>query len=87
MLAADHFDSNWLSKVSPVRDNKRLKVNNIRKVVASTMDYLKDVVGMQLTQFPVPDVNKVGFIYLLLTYIRFSGFIANEDFFFDFSPF
>ncbi|XP_023335122.1 protein Hook homolog 3 [Eurytemora carolleeae] len=58
-LAPDHFDTTWLTKVSPVKENKRLRVNNIRKVVGSTVDYLKDVVGMQLTQFPVPDVNQV----------------------------
>jgi len=59
MLAPDHFDASWLSKVSPVKDNKRLRLNNVRKVLGSTLDYLKDVVGMQLTQFPVPDVSKV----------------------------
>jgi len=59
ILASDYFDATWLSKVTPVKDNKRLKVNNIRKVVGSTVDYLKDVTGMQLAEFPVPDVNKV----------------------------
>jgi hypothetical protein len=50
-----------------VKDNKRLKVNNIRKVVSSTVDYLKDVTGMQLAEFPVPDVNKVRFISTTFT--------------------
>eukprot|EP00088_Acartia_fossae_P044809 TRINITY_DN4781_c1_g1_i5.p1 TRINITY_DN4781_c1_g1~~TRINITY_DN4781_c1_g1_i5.p1 ORF type:complete len:676 (-),score=232.76 TRINITY_DN4781_c1_g1_i5:383-2410(-) len=59
ILAPDYFNPTWLSKVTPVKDNKRLKVNNIRKVVSSTVDYLKDVTGMQLAEFPVPDVNKV----------------------------
>jgi len=59
LVAPDHFNTTWLTKVSPVKENKRLRINNIRKVVGSTMDYLKDVVGMQLTLFPVPDVNMV----------------------------
>jgi len=60
ILAPDYFNPTWLSKVTvPVKENKRLKVNNIRKVVSSTVDYLKDVTGMQLAEFPVPDVNKV----------------------------
>ena len=29
------------------------------KVLTGTLDYLKDVVGMQLSQFPLPDINKV----------------------------
>lgn len=59
LLAPDYFDATWLSKVSPVSDNKRLKANNVRKVVGSTLDYLKDMAGVQLHQFPVPDVNQV----------------------------
>jgi hypothetical protein len=48
--------------VSPVvgGDNKRLKANNVRKVVGSTIDYLKDLAGVQLHQFPLPDVNQVS---------------------------
>ena len=48
-----------MSKVADVGDNKRLKLNNVRKVLTGTVDYLKDVVGMQLAQFPLPDTNKV----------------------------
>lgn len=59
VLAPDSFDSTWLSKVSSVGDNKRLKLANLRKVLTGTLDYLKDVVGMQLSQFPLPDINKV----------------------------
>lgn len=59
MLAPDSFDTTWLSKVSAVGDNKRLKVANLRKVLTGSLDYLKDVVGMQLSQFPLPDINKV----------------------------
>jgi len=59
LLAPDQFDTTWLSKVSDVGDNKRLKLNNLRKVLTGTLDYLKDVVGMQLSQFPLPDINKV----------------------------
>ncbi len=61
LLAPDYFDATWLSKVSPVvgGDNKRLKANNVRKVVGSTIDYLKDLAGVQLHQFPLPDVNQV----------------------------
>jgi len=59
LLAPDQFDSTWLSKVSDVGENKRLKLNNLRKVLNGTVDFLKDVVGMQLSQFPLPDINKV----------------------------
>ena len=65
LLAPDYFDATWLSKVTPVvgGDNKRLKANNVRKVVGSTIDYLKDLAGVQLHQFPLPDVNQVSHEY------------------------
>ena len=59
ILEPGTFDSAWLSKITDVGDNKRLKLNNLRKVLTGTLDYLKDVVGMQLSQFPLPDTNKV----------------------------
>ena len=59
ILDPNSFDSSWVSKVTNVGDNKRLRLNNVRKVLTGTVDYLKDVVGMQLSQFPLPDTNKV----------------------------
>jgi len=59
LLAPHSFDTTWLSKVTAVGGNKRLKLANLRKVLTGTLDYLRDVVGMQLSQFPLPDINKV----------------------------
>lgn len=41
-----------------VGDNKRLRLNNLRKVLTGTLDFLKEV-GMQLSSFSVPDINEV----------------------------
>ena len=59
LLVPNQFDNTWLSKVSDVGDNKRLRLNNLLQVLTGTLDYLKDIVGMQLSQFPLPDINKV----------------------------
>ena len=58
LIDPDNFDSSWVSKVGDVGDNKRLRLNNLRKVLTGTLDFLKDV-GMQLASFPVPDINEV----------------------------
>ncbi len=58
-MDSNNFEASWVSKVTNVGDNKRLRLNNVRKVLTVTVDYLKDVVGMQLSQFPLPDTNKV----------------------------
>jgi len=84
LLDPHYFDATWISKVSPVKENKRLKLNNIRKVVGSTVDYLKDCVGMQLTQFSIPNVTKVvegdkGHIGRLLQLILGVAINCNEQ--------
>ena len=33
--------------------------HSLTQVLTGTLDYLRDVVGMQLSQFPLPDINKV----------------------------
>jgi hypothetical protein len=75
LLAPDYFDATWLSKVTPVvgGDNKRLKANNVRKVVGSTIDYLKDLAGVQLHQFPLPDVNQVSPEFNYPVPVRYLG--------------
>ena len=36
-----------------------LSNHSLTQVLTGTLDYLRDVVGMQLSQFPLPDINKV----------------------------
>ena len=43
------------------------------QVLTGTLDYLRDVVGMQLSQFPLPDINKVDVLVLVLNAFGFSS--------------
>ena len=45
---------------SDVSDNKRLKANNLRKIVNSITDYTNDVIGLQLVDFTMPDTNRAA---------------------------
>ena len=45
---------------SDVSDNKRLKANNLRKIVNSITDYTHDVIGLQLVDFTMPDTNRAA---------------------------
>lgn len=40
--------------------NWRLKVSNLKKVITSVMDYYTDVLNLQLSDFPTPDVLKIA---------------------------
>lgn len=59
LLAPDHFNTTWLSKVTEVGVNVRLRGNNLRKVLTGILDYYKDVIGLHMTEFPLPDVNRI----------------------------
>lgn len=42
------------------RENVRLKANNVKKVTNAILEYYSDVLGIQMTDFPIPDVTKVA---------------------------
>ena len=41
-------------------DNKRLKANNIKKVLNTVNEYYSDVLGMNMADFPSPDPLRVA---------------------------
>jgi len=59
LLAPDHFNTTWVSKITEVGVNVRLRGNNLRKVLTGILDYYKDVIGLQMNEFPLPDVNRI----------------------------
>ncbi|XP_043530190.1 protein Hook homolog 3 isoform X2 [Chiloscyllium plagiosum] len=55
------FDETWMSRIkTEVGDNWRLKVSNLKKILKGIMDYYHEVLGQQITDFPLPDVNMIG---------------------------
>ena len=45
---------------SDISDNKRLKANNLRKILNSVTDYTNDIIGLQLLDFSMPDTNRAA---------------------------
>ncbi|KAL9950637.1 hypothetical protein ACROYT_G043164 [Oculina patagonica] len=59
-IAPDWFDDEWVSKIRhDTGDNRRLKVNNLKKLVKGIHDYYTEVLTMDITGFPMPDVNAI----------------------------
>ncbi|XP_041050234.1 protein Hook homolog 3 isoform X1 [Carcharodon carcharias] len=55
------FDDTWISRIkTEVGDNWRLKVSNLKKILKGILDYYHEVLGQQITDFPLPDVNLIG---------------------------
>ncbi|XP_037228083.1 protein Hook homolog 3-like isoform X3 [Falco rusticolus] len=56
-----YFDENWLNRIkTEVGDNWRLKVSNLKKILKGIMDYNHEILGQQINDFTLPDVNLIG---------------------------
>lgn len=61
MIAPEYFNPSWLAKIKPASsDNWRLKVSNIKKVLKGALDYHVEILGQQITDFKMPDVNEIA---------------------------
>lgn len=55
------FNETWLSRIKEESgDNWRLKVSNLKKILKSMMEYYHDVLGNQVSDAHLPDVNLIG---------------------------
>ncbi|KAF1606132.1 UNVERIFIED_CONTAM: hypothetical protein FQV15_0018482, partial [Eudyptes pachyrhynchus] len=56
-----YFDENWLNRIkTEVGDNWRLKVSNLKKILKGILDYNHEILGQQINDFALPDVNLIG---------------------------
>uniref|UniRef100_A0A8C9AUX8 Protein Hook homolog 3 n=1 Tax=Prolemur simus TaxID=1328070 RepID=A0A8C9AUX8_PROSS len=56
-----YFDENWLNRIkTEVGDNWRLKISNLKKILKGILDYNHEVLGQQINDFTLPDVNLIG---------------------------
>ncbi|NXN21999.1 HOOK3 protein, partial [Nycticryphes semicollaris] len=56
-----YFDENWLNRIkTEVGDNWRLKVSNLKKILKGLLDYNHEILGQQINDFTLPDVNLIG---------------------------
>uniref|UniRef100_A0A667XBK0 Protein Hook homolog 3 n=1 Tax=Myripristis murdjan TaxID=586833 RepID=A0A667XBK0_9TELE len=56
-----YFNDSWISRIkSEVGDNWRLKVSNLKKILKGILDYNQEVLGQQINDFTLPDVNLIG---------------------------
>ncbi|KAM8844923.1 protein Hook homolog 2 isoform 2-T2 [Spinachia spinachia] len=55
------FNETWLGRIKEESgDNWRLKVSNLKKLLKSTLDYYHDVLGHQVSDEHLPDLNLIG---------------------------
>ncbi|XP_074642700.1 protein Hook homolog 3-like isoform X2 [Tubulanus polymorphus] len=60
-ISSEFFDAAWLSKIkADARMNWRLKVSNLKKILKGILDYYAEVLGQQINDFHMPDINAIG---------------------------
>lgn len=60
-VAPEWFDSMWLTKIkNDATSNWRLKVSNLKKILEGILDYYAEILGQQIIDFKLPDVNAIG---------------------------
>ncbi|TRY57114.1 hypothetical protein DNTS_023988 [Danionella cerebrum] len=54
------FSESWLARIKEdVGDNVRLKMNNLKKILQMILDYYNEVLAQQISDFPLPDLQRV----------------------------
>lgn len=55
------FNETWMMRIKPdTGDNWRMKVNNLKKVLQSVLEYYQDVLGHPVSEDRIPDVALIG---------------------------
>lgn len=56
-----YFSDGWISRIkSEAGDNWRLKISNLKKILKGILDYNREILGQQINDFTLPDVNLIG---------------------------
>nr|XP_033478004.1 protein Hook homolog 1 [Epinephelus lanceolatus] len=55
------FTDGWLGRIkTDVEENWRLKMNNLKKILQMVVDYYKEVLAQEISDFPLPDLALVA---------------------------
>ncbi|GCC29292.1 hypothetical protein chiPu_0007731, partial [Chiloscyllium punctatum] len=54
------FNETWLGRIKEDISDWRLKVSNLKKILQSMMEYYHDVLGHQISEYNLPEVNLIG---------------------------
>ncbi|XP_060560473.1 protein Hook homolog 3-like isoform X3 [Ruditapes philippinarum] len=60
-IAPDYFNEGWLNRIKTEDvTNWRLKVSNLKKILKGILEYNLEILGIQIHDFQMPDVNAIG---------------------------
>ncbi|XP_077306725.1 protein Hook homolog 1 [Lithobates pipiens] len=55
------FTESWLGRIKDdVGDNRRIKINNLKKILQGIVDYYKEVLEQLISEFLLPDLSQIA---------------------------
>ncbi|XP_078285553.1 protein Hook homolog 2 isoform X2 [Rhinoraja longicauda] len=54
------YNEAWLGRIKEDINDWRLKVSNLKKILQSMLEYYHDVLGHQISEYNLPEVNLIG---------------------------
>ncbi|XP_053549605.1 protein Hook homolog 1 isoform X2 [Bombina bombina] len=55
------FDDSWLTRIKgDVHDNRRIKINNLKKILQGITDYYQEYLDQPISEFLIPDLNRIA---------------------------
>ncbi|XP_063284103.1 protein Hook homolog 1 [Pelobates fuscus] len=55
------FDDTWLTRIKDdVKDNKRIKINNLKKILQGIVDYYQECLDQHISEYLLPDLNRIA---------------------------
>ncbi|XP_053325514.1 protein Hook homolog 1 [Spea bombifrons] len=55
------FDETWLTRIKDdVKDNKRIKINNLKKILQGIVDYYREFLDQNISEYLLPDLNQIA---------------------------
>ncbi|XP_063795328.1 protein Hook homolog 1 isoform X2 [Pseudophryne corroboree] len=60
-IDSSHFDDSWLARIKEdVGDNRRIKINNLKKILQRIVDYYHEVLGQPVSEYLLPDLSQIA---------------------------
>ncbi|XP_069837423.1 protein Hook homolog 1 [Dendropsophus ebraccatus] len=56
-----HFHDSWLARIKEdVGENRRIKISNLKKILQGIMDYYREVLNQQISDYLLPDCTRIA---------------------------
>ncbi|XP_069594227.1 protein Hook homolog 1 [Ranitomeya imitator] len=60
-IDGSYFNESWLARIKEdVGDNRRIKINNLKKILQGIVDYYREVLNQHISEYLLPDCSNIA---------------------------